>query len=200
MKRPSERPRLDGIDVREPGQVADDRADRAAAATPGRERVPRRVAAADLVRDVARELEHLVVEEEEAGEPELVDQPELVVEARAGVALVAVGAAVPLVEGSVADLGQQADGRFGLVREVRVAVAELLRQVELAALGDDGGALDCLPVEREAVGDLAGRAEDRLVVPAPLGLASLRARCGGGSRRARPGAARGRSRGRGRRR
>src|SRR5207248_11793884 len=72
---------LDRVDVREAGQVADDRADGAAAPAAGRERVPRRAGAADLERDLARELEHLPVEEEEAGEAELVDQGELLVQA-----------------------------------------------------------------------------------------------------------------------
>src|SRR5687767_11034001 len=87
---------LDGIDVREAGQVADDRADRAAAAPARRERVSGRVTAAHLIRDVAGELEHLVMEQEEAGETELVDQAKLLLEAGAGVALVAVGARVAL--------------------------------------------------------------------------------------------------------
>jgi hypothetical protein len=41
-------PRADRIDMREPGQVADDRPDRAAAAPTGRQGRPRRVAAANL--------------------------------------------------------------------------------------------------------------------------------------------------------
>ena len=68
---------LDRVDVREPGQVADDRADRAAAPSPGRERVPGRAGPAHLVRDLAGELEHLPVEQEEAGELQLGDQGQL---------------------------------------------------------------------------------------------------------------------------
>ena len=71
---------LDGVDVREPGQVADDRADRAAPSPPRRQEHPRRVAAAHLERARARELEHLVVEQEEPGEAELLDQRELALE------------------------------------------------------------------------------------------------------------------------
>ena len=67
----------DGIDVREAGEVADDRADRAAAPAARRQEAPRRVVPAHLARALARELEHLVVEEEEPGEPELVDEREL---------------------------------------------------------------------------------------------------------------------------
>ena len=61
---------LDRVDVREPGQVADDRADRAAPSPPRRQEHARRVAAAHLERALPRELEHLVVEEEEPREAE----------------------------------------------------------------------------------------------------------------------------------
>ena len=67
------------IDVREAGQVADDRADRAAAPAARRQDVARDRAAAHLDGALARELEHLPVEQEEPGEAELVDQLQLVV-------------------------------------------------------------------------------------------------------------------------
>src|SRR5215203_3134740 len=164
---------VDGIDVREPRQVADDRADGAAAASTWRERVAWRVAAPDLVGDVPRELEHLVVEQEEACEAELVDQLQLFVEASARAAPVPVGVAIALVEGSIADTRELGNRRFDLVREVRIAVTELLRQVELAALPDSRRALDGGAVEREAVEDLLRRPEERLVVPTPLRLRAL---------------------------
>src|SRR5258705_3829615 len=63
----------DRIDVREAGQIADERADRGAAPATGRQDVPHRARPAHLERDLARELEHLPVEQEEAGEAELVD-------------------------------------------------------------------------------------------------------------------------------
>ena len=72
----------DRVDVREAGQVADDRADRRAAPPPRRQPAPRRAGPADPVRELPRQLEHLPVEEEEAGEPELVDQPQLLLEPR----------------------------------------------------------------------------------------------------------------------
>ena len=77
----------DRVDVREAGEVADDRADRAPAPAARRQEAPRRVRAAHLARALARELEHLVVEEEEPGEPELVDERELALEASARPAL-----------------------------------------------------------------------------------------------------------------
>ena len=88
--RPEREVVLDRIHVGEAGEVADDRADRAAAASPGREEVPRRAQAAHLERRLAGEFEHLVVEEEEPGEPELVDQRELVLQASASLPLVTV--------------------------------------------------------------------------------------------------------------
>src|SRR5207237_5958862 len=72
--------RLDGIDVREACQVADERADARASSSAGREDVARRAGAAHLERALARELEHLPMEEKEAGEAEARDQRQLVVE------------------------------------------------------------------------------------------------------------------------
>ena len=74
----------DRIDVREPGQVTDDRAHRRAAPPSRRQEAARRPGPADPTGDLPRELEHLPVEEEEAGEAELVDQSELSLEPRPG--------------------------------------------------------------------------------------------------------------------
>ena len=60
----------DRVDVREPGEVADDRRDRGPAAAPRRQQRAGRGAVADLDGHVARELEHLVVQQEEARQPE----------------------------------------------------------------------------------------------------------------------------------
>jgi hypothetical protein len=72
------------VHVRQPGQVADDRADGRAPPPPRRQRAARRLPPAHLDGDVARELEHLVVQEEEPGEADLVDQLQLLVEPSAG--------------------------------------------------------------------------------------------------------------------
>ena len=74
----------DRVDVREAGQIADDRADRAAAPPSGRQEAAGRVAAAHLEGALPRQLEHLPVEQEEARQPELVDQRELGLQAGAG--------------------------------------------------------------------------------------------------------------------
>jgi hypothetical protein len=79
--------------VREAGQVADERADRAPTAPPRRERVAWRLAAANLSRDLGGQLEHLPVQEEEPGETELANQGQLFVEPRAGPAVMAGGKA-----------------------------------------------------------------------------------------------------------
>ena len=71
----------DRIDVREAGQVTDDRADRAAAPTSGRQEAAGRVAAAHLQGALPRQLEHLPVEQEEPGQPELVDERKLALQA-----------------------------------------------------------------------------------------------------------------------
>src|SRR5206468_7431474 len=62
---------VDGIDVREARQIADDRPDRAAAPPARREHVARGRAPAHLPRALPRELEPLPVEEEEARTAEL---------------------------------------------------------------------------------------------------------------------------------
>ena len=70
----------DRVDVRETGQVADDRADGAPAPAARRQEAPRRAGPSHFGGNLACELEHLPVEQEEAGEPELVDQRQLVLE------------------------------------------------------------------------------------------------------------------------
>src|SRR5581483_11924407 len=86
------------VDVRQAGQVADDRADRAAPSTPGREDVARDGCPPHFEGDLARQLQHLPVQEEEAGEAELFDERKLLVETRPGALLVTVRPAVALLE------------------------------------------------------------------------------------------------------
>ena len=172
-KRPSERSALDRVDVREPGQVADDRADRAAPAAARRQRVPGRARAAHLDGDLAGELEHLPVEEEEAGEPELARS------ARAPLA------AAPSPRGDAASRGS---GPRTRARRPRAAARPGSRSrrrsrgsgsraprsgrtsspAAISAVRSDGVA-----VAGEAVDHLLGREQDGLVVAAPLGLAAV---------------------------
>ena len=76
----------DRVDVREAGEVADDRGHRRPAPAPGRQQRARRVAPAHLDGDVAGELEHLAVQQEEARQPERGDQAQLLLQARGGLA------------------------------------------------------------------------------------------------------------------
>ena len=107
-------------------------------------------------------------------------------------------AVVAIRERPLTHLSELAVGRLEPVREVRVAVAELLGQVEREPGGDLAAAVDGVrgaagraspPAERGRTrGSRAARARSR------------RARCGSGSRRARPGARRAAGGARGRRR
>ena len=117
-----------------------------------------------------------MVEEEEPGQAEVVDEGELVVEALAREAPVAVRVAVALGERAVADPAQHRDRRLGAVREVGIAVSELVRQVERAPRGDLGGARDGVAVVGEPLRELGRREKNALVVPAPLRLARLERR------------------------
>ena len=176
VQEPSQREVVcDRIDVGEAGEVADDRADRAAASAPWWQEVSRRVSPAHLERRLAGELEHLVVEEEEARQAELVDQRELVVEASARLRLVTQSAqgSVALVERVAADLRELEDRRLLPVGEVGIAVAELLGQVELEPAGELDASLGCRTVEGEALEHLLGSAKEALTVSAPLRLASF---------------------------
>ncbi len=166
---------LDGIDVREPGQVADDRPDRATAAPPRRQVHPGRVATAHLERALAGELEHLVVEEEEAGEAEPPDQRELALQASAGTTLQqTVASVVPRAESVGADRGELLGRGVGAVGEVGVAVTELRGEVERQSLGEldralGGGTID----PGEALDHLVRRAKDGLAVATALALAPV---------------------------
>ena len=170
-----EEPVLDRVDVREAGQVADDRADAGAAAAPRRQDGARRLRAAHLAGHLAGELEQVAVQEEEAGEAELADRRQLGLEPARGFAAAAgLGAAVALVEAGAADLGQLAVGA-GVLR-ARVAVAELGCQVEAQALGEPQRLGDRRRVLGEALRHRRRRGEGRGGVAAPPRLARLQRR------------------------
>ena len=126
-KRPAKSSALHRVDVGEAGQVADDRADAGAAAAAGRQHGARRGRAAHLARDLAGQLQQLVVEEEEAGEVEAADRRQLLLEPGLGLAPARV-AAVALAEAVAAEAGELAVGCSVVL--ARVAVAELGGEVE----------------------------------------------------------------------
>jgi len=78
---------------------------------------------------------------------------------------------IAVVEGDVADLPQLHVGRIGAVGEVGVAIAQLLREVEQAPIGDLARAQRC--VTRQALEHLLRREQHALVVATPLALAAV---------------------------
>ena len=87
--------------------------------------------------------------------------------------LVAVEVRVALGECRLADAAELDDRGLRPVGEVGIAVAELLGQVELEALGELARAEHGVAVVGEAVEHLVRREKNRLVVAAPLLLAAL---------------------------
>jgi hypothetical protein len=112
------------------------------------------------------------VEEKEARKAELVDQRQLLLQPNLRLGAMR-GASVAIVERAPADHPQLFDRRIVPVGEVRVPVAELLRQVELEPLGELLAARDRVAVVRETLGHLGGRAQHGLAVPATLALAAV---------------------------
>ena len=113
------------------------------------------------------------MQEEEAREPELVDELQLVLEPCTRLAAELVARRIALLEGAVADVRKLDDRRLRAVREVRIAVAELLGQVEAQPLGKLDGSSDRSAVLRETLHHLGRREQDALVIAAPLGLAAV---------------------------
>ena len=70
----------DRVHVREPGEVADDRRHARPAPAPGRQQAARRLRPANLRRHLAGELEQVAMEEEEAGQAQVADHAQLLVE------------------------------------------------------------------------------------------------------------------------
>ena len=81
--------------------------------------------------------------------------------------------AVALGDCCLADRRELPDGRLRPVREVRVAVAELLGEIELEPFGERDASLGCGAVGGKSLEHLLGRTQVALAVPASLGLAAL---------------------------
>ena len=161
---PEQQPVLDRVDVRKAGEVADDRRHGRAAAAAGRQQRARRVGPADLDGDLAGELEHVAVQQEEARQPEAGDQAQLLVEARGGLRAQAPLAGVALLEARGADACER---RVGLrVLGAGVAVAEVLREIEAQRVGQTRALGDRVGVVGEAGGHRLGRGEHVRVVAA----------------------------------
>ena len=171
---PEEQLVLDRVDVREAGEVADDRGHRGAAAAPGRQQRARRVRPPHLDRHVARELQQVAVQDEEAGQPERLDHAQLLFEARVRVGVAGVLRRIALVHLRPAQLRQRAAG--ARVLGARVAVAEVGVQVEAQAVGQLQRLRDRLGVVLEAGGHRGRRGEHVREVAAPDGLGGVQRR------------------------
>ena len=127
-KRPRNSSLAIGSMCERPGEVTDDRGHRRAAAAAGRQQRARRVRPPHLDGDLARELQHVAVQEEEAGQAERVDHAQLLLQPRPRRGSMRVAGRVALLEAVRAQLRQRAIG----LRVLRpgVAVAEVLREVE----------------------------------------------------------------------
>ncbi len=113
-----------------------------------------------------------MVQAEEAGQFQLVDQPQLLIEANSCLFFQARIRPITLGKGALADRGQAPD-RGLPVGEVGVAVAELLGQVELEPSGQLARSRDRARVSRKARMHLLGRQQDELVVSSPFCLTGL---------------------------
>jgi hypothetical protein len=78
---------------------------------------------------------------------------------------------VALAEGTIADTGELDVGGVDSVREVGVAVAELLREIELEPLGELFGDANSVRILPKAGGRFLRRKERDLLIAAPLSLA-----------------------------
>ena len=122
---------LQSIDVGEAGEEADDRGDRRATSPAGRQQRARRGGAAHLGGDLPGELENLMVQQEEPGESQRVDDAELLLEARAGFA----PPDPPITHPPDAPTQSSPKASLGVgVIDPRVAVAEISDQVEAGAV------------------------------------------------------------------
>src|SRR3990172_3416424 len=157
---PQEEVVLDRVDVRQPDQVADDRADRGAATAAGRRGAG---AAAHLLRHLVSEPQYLAVDEEEAGQAVALHQRQLLLQPVAHLRGDATVAALRLVVAEPAQVGvrrlalrpfDSAQDRHGAVGE---AVVQVAREVELASLGDSQRVGEGLRVLCEQLRHLLGR-------------------------------------------
>ena len=177
----------DRVDVREAGQVADERADRGAAPAAGRQR---RAASSRGRAPRARPRARARAPPSGAGRSRRgrarrsARAPPRAAGARAACGRSGWSSARRT---RLADAAQLDDRRLRAVGEVGIAVAELLRQVELEPLGELGGVRDGVQVVSEAVEHLLRRQRGRIRGCLAAPARSPRARCGSERRRARPG-------------
>ena len=110
------------------------------------------------------------MQQEEARQPELVDQRQLLLEPCPSLRM---AVWIALAESAFADAAELHARRLVAVGEIWIAIAELLRQVELEPLGQLARARYGVAVVGEAVEHVLRRGEDGFVVAAALALAAV---------------------------
>jgi hypothetical protein len=120
------------IDMRKPGEETDDRRHRGATSSSRRQQRPRRVRSTYFRGDLTRELEDLMVQQEEPGERELLDHDQLLFEPSAS--LSEPHSLVALAQACTAELGEASPSVW--VLDAGVAVAEVRGEVEAQLLGE----------------------------------------------------------------
>ena len=116
------------------------------------------------------------MQEEEAGQSELLDQHELFLESLANAFLVAVQSRVALDECVLANAAQLHDRRLHPVGEVGIAIAELLCQIEPQTLCELARACNRIAVVWKTFEHVGRRGENGLVVASALALAAVERR------------------------
>ena len=123
---------FDWIDVGEAGQVADDRGDTRSSAPTGWKQGASAVRTTNFGRHLTRELEHVVVQQEEPGQIELLDDPQLFDQPRFGrLSNMPRLTLISVTQPDLAELCQVAHG--GLVLGAWIAVSKIASQVESKA-------------------------------------------------------------------
>src|SRR5947199_9079139 len=84
-----------------------------------------------------------------------------------------IAARVAFREGAVTHSSELRDRGLAVLREVGIAVAEILIQVEPELFRELPASLDRIPVVRKELRDLGRRPQKALAVPPPLGLAAV---------------------------
>ena len=162
------------VDVREAGEVADDRGHRGPAPAARRQQRPHRRRPAHLHRHLARQLQQVAVQQEEAGQAQRVDHPQLLLEPRVRGGHVLVAGRVALPQLRPAQLGELAERL--LVVGPRVAVPEVGAQVEPQAGGQLARLRHRLRVLGEARGHRLRRGQHVREVAAPHRLRGIQSR------------------------
>ena len=179
---PQRQASCDRVDVRQARQVAHQRGHRRPPPSSGRQQRAHRVRPAHLQGDLARQLEHVVVQQEEAGQPEPVDHRELLLQARARLA---VGGAdlrgragrirsrsIAVFQPLHAQLCQALRG--ACVLGPRVAIAEIPGQIERQLLGQRERLCDRVGMVGEAAGHRLRRAHHMAVIAAAQRLGGVK--------------------------